>query len=323
MQHSITVHGLNFFGKVWVWFCDLVPDFVKSSFIGPANTLQLSWGKCTYSQAFPTGFRPVDLIVADDLILEVPVVFPREARPDFKSALAIELETRLPFSADELLVHASLVDEKHGEDRYSVAVVKRETVVDALEAEGIAPWRVRSIASGRDSLGRPRELVSAFAPWPSRCRKLIAALPMLLLLVTISWVSVSVPVRQNQMLIEAEKALAKETQLISKLASEELELSAGLAGEKQILSEVDGNEQVLRLFLELRRAMPDNVGVSRIEHRDEFLRVTLYAPSVLQAVEKLTQSSENWSVALDGAISSDPVTGKERASVLVTYKALG
>jgi hypothetical protein len=263
--------------------------------------------------------RPVEVVIPRDLTLRRRLRIPRQGLPDLAHAIDLLVKRETPFAADELLVHAQQ-DNRVEADQFLSFVLRMTPIIRLREALDMARIPVRAVASvafeGPEMTALGANVVAALRP-SLRIRALAQWLPILVTAIAAFLLSQGI-------LTERQSQLAAMQQRLTQRTTELESLSRRLEGDKQRNEGRDAVAELLRgvtLPYEglrwLRANLPDKLEVSHLEFADGEMRLSVRSPDILTDIESLNQGGGgSWSASVQGALTTDPSTALEMATIV-------
>lgn len=319
MSLSILTAGIGLFERICNFVVSAFPQNVIGFLSGPANQLTIGLNSVTYEPVFLSKLRLIDVFVQDELVMKLEITLPIDARSDLHSAVAFELETRLPFSMKELLILVSLVERQADWDKYEVVAVKKKSVSDAMQTKGLPKYCIRSVLAGETSGSYPRQLVSGVAPVVNKLRRIVTILPLIALLTVGFLVVQARNTAQDVVVSTLEKKIEEQAALLRNMSGRAVELVDNRTGEVAVLSQFETSSEPANSLKDFMRNAAETIEVSRFEFRNGTLRISIESQNLLDEIDALNLSMSNWSISVDGAISTNPITGRE-ASIISIVK---
>jgi hypothetical protein len=293
------------------------PNAVRGWFLGPRNLLSLSATDTEFRRP-RRRFRPTDVVVAEDMILRKVLTIPVKARSDLRAAIELLLRSQTPFETREILVGAQARRKEEGLETFDVLIVPRLAVADALRRH-----RVRRI--GRIGLDHPRgqaiDLTPALSPM-RRWTRLLWLLPLAIGFAAF-YTSLAVQAEANALRSAEVETLLGRGLAALKSASVELDgLKSQSARSELVLDSLRSTPSTVATLSTVRSVLDPNTEVVRIELREGVYRLAVKAVDALREAKRLAEAMPGWSIALDGAITNDPVTGLESAMIQFGREAI-
>jgi Tfp pilus assembly protein PilN len=188
--------------------------------------------------------------------------------------------------------------------------VPRAAIEDVLRRLRIRPrWVVPADAGDID-------MAAAFTPrWVLRAWSWI--LPLTGLIVAVAVLAYQDLAQRQAIVDELEQRAAALTTQTKALTEQEAKRQATMDGQAIVDKLVDQSpSSYLRLEV-LRQRLPAQTKIDRLDLRGAELRVTVRSKNVLADVQTLAKQP-GWISSVDGAITTDPNSGLEVATILLT-----
>lgn len=265
------------------------------------------------------GGGTVDIALAPSLFLRKAVAIPAAARRDAEGAIALQMRQSLPAGAAGLLWRARPVGTRAGWADYEVLVLKRDSLAALLRACGTEPRRV--VVAGMAGLaplidnGRRADLPQWF--W-NRAAPALTGLVLLAVLTTQGWRLAELDAQERALRAEV-SALGDRAAAARAAAEERGSAAAARVRDAARLASESGR---LAELADLTQALDDGVWLSSLAIDGGTWRLVGFAQSDISAVIASVQALP-WvaSVAPEGSIVLDPVTGEERFQLVVLATA--
>jgi len=300
---------------------DSIPRIARDLVRGPAGAVTIDALRQVKVE-MPRAFRPVDIVLEPSSALTLQIAVPADGRRDLHHAVALSIAERTPFEASEVLAHAAEQEPKHadGMRKYLVHLVPRTIVSTALADRGVRLSRVRWVLlEGCGSPGRRIDLQYSLFP-RRRVLHALVLLPLLLLVGSAAWMA-------HAELSSRQRVAAALNSEIAAILGQLREMTTALdalrsqdAGVSQVRAALDASQSAFLMLSALRQALPTGTALQRIDLHDGELRLGVKSSGVLR---DMTAFETDWSTSIEGAITTDPASGKELATVLLRPKSGG
>lgn len=288
------------------WLFAGIPERLVRLWRGPTASAEITangLGKVTGASRL----RPVSLTVAPDAMLPMRLVIPSEGRNELRHAVALAIRQDTPFEPDEVVALAVEAERGAGSETYLVHAVPKRLIADAVGKVGHLRLDRVSVAS----LHGP-DLATAMFPW-RRARPWLAALPLAVILVVMGLGAHGVLAEQQRQAagleIETAVALAQLRELSDELEGIEARATAG----KQIAAKIGAAPVAFVLLDQARHLLSSSTEVAEVELRAGELRLSLRTADALADMALFVEAG--WSAAIEGAITADPMSGREIATL--------
>lgn len=289
-----------------------VPKGLAALWRGPVITLRLEDGGG--GRGLRWSLRPIDVIVDADHLLKSRFIVPRESKRDLQSAIALFVAHKTPFEAHELLIHSSEDDASATGNAigYTLHAAPRAAVEAGLKSSGVRPKQVdRLLVDGADGV----DFAAALHPKPTWLRW-CSLLPVAVALVALGTAGA------NDLAAKADRVTSMQASVAAALtalraARSELEArKQSVDGVAEVVQLFDRTASALESLYAARELLPASVGVSRVQIGSDGTRLSIKAPSILDAV-RTTGREGLWTATVDGPILADPASGGELGTILL------
>jgi general secretion pathway protein L len=295
-----------------------VPAGVRDCLRGPVS--RISAGE-TKGRA-PSWPRPFDIVVPAGQTLTRRISIPRAARGDLAHAIELFIRHDTPFEPGEVVIHAEESPHASGDDQapYLVRLVPRQPIENALRALGGSRRRVRRILlTSRSATAAEVDIAPAFLG-PRYLRSLAAILPIGLIAIALVLLAGRELTSQQAAIAHLEATIA-ETRAAVQLANRGVEKRNELSSGQEALAKLVTQSPPVLARLELvRQALPLSTEISRIAVRGTELRLTVRSDDVLADAQLLGDAAASWESSIEGALSNDPASGREVATILLRQR---
>lgn len=293
----------------WRWLLGGVPSGLRRLAEGKLISVRLPG-----PQPKVRGQR-VRLLLEPELVLSRRLRLPVTARGELASAIRLLIETETPFGADELIVHAErLVSGSDArEAAYQVRMVPRAALLSAAAEHGVRSGQIVAIAA----VEAPDRTDFWRAAFPIRAALRWAIVGPILVGVTCG------------VLLLAEARLNRETQLailaggVSDRLTQLRETTAELKvrrderlGSAELASILSASSSAFNMLGKVRTNLPADVQVARLEFSGQTIRLSVRARDALAVARYL---GGTLSAQIDGAITIDPPSGLEQATIRIQH----
>lgn len=297
-----------------VWLSRAVPAWVKRVMAGPETLLRVGPDGAVFAGHRRSG-RPVVVELHPDLVLTTRLSLPEDARRDITEAAALRIESETPFAADEVLAVVSREPSQDGQTewRFRIDMTPSRVVNEALGAHRIHRSRVRSVSVA----GPAAPIHFPFRSRRSRiARWLLIGLPLLVVAAAISGAGLSEAQKLRTIAEATESDAARDLAALRADQSDLEAREARASGNVALEALLSKTQSALLLINELKRGMPQEIEIEKIEIAEGTVTLAIKAADVLQAVRAMNDRP-GWAAATDGTIASDPTTGEQVATVVV------
>lgn len=319
---SILVRNRSRLGELGDAALRTVPLSWRGLLRGPVT--EISLGRTAESRRRISPFRPVDLIVTLDLVLQRKMSVPKSSRQDISSAIELFLRHDTPFDPGEVGVHALELPSGPGAEQsaYMVRVLPRAVIDDAMRYFRIRRSQLRKVLIANAS-GTPDEIDLAPALFPRwRWAKWLVTIPIAVVISSICTLAFGNLAQLQTRVAELDQQVATQLAVVKSLGQQLDTLHRGSTGEAAAMDLVQGTPSSFEWFEQVRKRLPGTTEISRIEMHSGELRLSVRSPDVLADVQKLG-ASRLWSANLEGAITADPASKQDAATILLRGDAGG
>ncbi|OEO31854.1 hypothetical protein VW23_014350 [Devosia insulae DS-56] len=295
-----------------------LPPALRRLFRGPVSTLALAETPAARQRR---SRRQVDIVVHADTVLRRRIVVPLKARKEIAHAIDLFIRTETPFAPGDVLVHASEDPARPSDQQvsYTVRLLPNAALLQGLKAHKLRPGQVAGIL-----LDGVPEIDFAPALFPARrLLRWLPLVPVVLTLAALGLLGLS-ELSQRQLQIAA---------LESEIASTLTRVRAVTAEMDTARQQVSGTGAVLKLLNEtpsafltleaVRRLLPNETEVLRIDMRGAETRLAIRSPNALADAQRLGDEAANWSSSIEGPITADPSSSLELATILLRPQLVG
>lgn len=261
------------------------------------------------------GGTPVDIALSPSLFLRKLIAVPAAARRDAERAVALQMRQSLPAGAEGLLWRVRPVGTRAGKAEYEVLVLKQESLTALLHACVIEPRRVvvADLAGFAPLIDNRRRGDQPQWFW-NRAAPALAGLALAVALADQAWRLSELAAVERA--LQAEVAALTERAAAARAAAEER--GSATAARSRDEARLASESNRLAELAELTRAIDDEVWLASLSVDGQTWRLVGFAKSdiseVIAAVEALPWVA---SVAPEGSIVVDPVTGEGRFQLVV------
>ena len=257
--------------------------------------------------------RPVKVLVGPELILSRRLRLPLAGKADLKSAIRLLIETETPFRPNELIVHAERLPAPRETTQavYEIRLVPRQNLLAELAARGIRPAQITGIAD-RSTPDRTDFSRSAF---PLRAAMRWAfVVPLLIVVACVALLLGEATQRREANLAHLAAAESARLEELRRASDELDDRRQALMGTAEVVEALSASASVFNLMTLVRAALPADVQVLRLDYSDRALQVPIRAADALAIAQGL---GGTMSAKIDGAITIDPGSGLEQATIRI------
>ena len=300
---------------------DSIPKIARDLVRGPAGAVTIDALRQVKLE-MPRAFRPVDIVLQSSCALAMQIAIPADGRGDMHHAVALAVAEQTPFEASEVLAHAAEQEPMHadGMRKYLVHLVPRSIVLTALADHGVRPSRVRRVLlETQGSPGRRIDLQYSLLPHRRLLRALVL-LPLLLLFGSALWLAHTELSSRQRVAAALDAEIAATLGQLREATTTLDALKAQNAGVSQVRAALDASQSAFLMLSALRQALPTGTALQRIDLHDGDLRLGVKSGGVLR---DMTAFEPDWSISIEGAITTDPASGKELATLLLRPRTGG
>jgi hypothetical protein len=258
--------------------------------------------------------RPVDLNVTPEAILAMRLAIPTAARRDFPHAVGLAIRQDTPFEPDELLVQALEVERDAGSETYLVNAVPKRLIEDA--ARRVGHIRLGRIGAGGNGIP---DLAEAMFPW-RRPLKWLTVLPLMTIFGVAATGTYGALADLDQKAAAIGEQVAATLAELRHLSGELDAIDARAAAGRNIATTIAAVPPAFLLLERARHELPTTTEVTQAELGDGELRLSLRSEDALGDMAGFIDAG--WSAAVDGAITSDPTSGREIVVLRLSPTAL-
>ncbi|MBI4924137.1 MAG: hypothetical protein HY834_20570 [Devosia nanyangense] len=285
---------------------------------------QIDLGHAAESRPRISPFRPVDLIVTADMVLQRKVSVPKSGRQDISSAIELFLRYDTPFDPGDVVVHALELPRGPGAEQaaYMIRVLPRAAIDDALTSFRIRRSQLRKVlvAGGSDTLDEVDVAPALFPQW--RWTRWLVIIPIVVVISSICALAFGNLTQLQAKVAEFDQQVATQLAIVKSLGQQLDTLHRGSTGEATVMDLVQKTPSSFEWLEDIRRLLPGTIEISRIEMHSGELRLSVRSPDVLADVQRLG-GSHLWSSSLEGAITADPASKQDVATILLKAVAGG
>lgn len=256
---------------------------------------------------------PVRVLVGPELILKRRLRLPLAGKADLKSAIRLLIETETPFRPEELIAHAERLPapRETREAVYEIRLLPRETLLAELAARGIRSARIAGIAD-QSAPDRTDFAPSAF---PVRAALRWAfVVPLLAVIAAVAVLLAEATHRRETSLAGLAAAESDRLLELRRVSTELDDRRQALMGTAEVVAALSASASVLNLVSLVRVGLPADVQVLRLDYSDRALQVSVRATDALAVAQGL---ADTVSAKIDGAITIDPGSGLEQATIRI------
>ncbi len=295
----------------------LIPGQWREAIAGPVNQLKISPSGFAFEQP-RRRLRPTDVLVSSSLVLAKRLIVPVGARKDLPHAIDLLIRSQTPFEARELLCHATADGPvADGALTHTIHLVPRLPIEEALESAGVPRIGVRRIAMEDGPTGAV-EFVAAFRPIQRWLRLLWVIPPVMVVVALCSWTIVESGTRAQQVAI-LDGLIAQELSQL-RAASDELDALRTQAADGAVVTQAIANSvSSYRLLADIRAAIAPSVEITKVEFRENAMRLLVKADNALLLARELGDALQDRRVTTDGAITVGG-SGAEAATIVVSER---
>lgn len=263
------------------------------------------------------GRRRTRLLLGPELVLKKRLQLPFAAKGDLGPAVRLMVETETPFSPDEVLVHAERLQQAGNSEEaaYLIRIVPRAAMFAATRAQGLRPADIVAIVD-KDAPDRTDFWRSAF-PGRSAWRWSVA-LPFLVAAAALTVMVVDELGTLERQRSELGAATTDRLAQLSAAADRLEEYRQQITGGAEVSEALASSSSAYNLLGELRSALEPDTEVLRIEFAGRALSVSIRSADALATARHV---ATKLSAQIDGAITADPGTGLEVATLKVAQRA--
>lgn len=295
-----------------------LPDTVRRLIQGPAERVVLADAPKGRRQR---PFQPIDVVVNSDLVLRRRIIVPMKARKEVSHAINLFIQTETPFAPGEVLVHA-LEDAVRPSDHqvaYAVRLLPRKALQQALTAHKVEKRRIERVIVA-DAV----EVDFAPALFPARrYTRWLPALPAVLIVASLVLLGADELSLRSQRVVELETEVAQTLGRVKALTADMEAMrqqASGTAAVLALLSETPSAFSALEL---VRQLLPTTSELLRVEIRGSETRLAVRSSNALADVQRLSGVPATWASSIEGAITADPTSGLEMATILLRPRIAG
>jgi len=287
------------------WLRSGVPPSLVRLLQGPTSCL-------TLPMPDPSKIRgPIELRLAPELVLAHRYALPAAARSQLADAITLFIETETPFSRDEVLVHAERLDRRADTTgaTYQLRIVPKQALFAAIRAAGIVPARVVAIADatapGRTDFWR--------AAFPGRwLRRWLTLLPVALALACGGTVIGLDRMRNEREVAALVELTASRLPQVQRLAEAVSQRRSALATHSELAALLAHASSSFNTLQRLRAVLPAEAELVRLVTTGGDTVLTVRSPQILAVAQQLSEVAP---ARVEGAITVDPTTGRELATI--------
>lgn len=255
--------------------------------------------------------RPVRVLVGPELILSRRLRLPLAGKADLKSAIRLLIETETPFRPEELIVHAERLPAppETREAIYEIRLVPRQNLLAELTARRIRPAQIIGISDQ----GAPDRTDFSQSAFPQRAAMRWAFLvPLLIVAACLTMLLVEATQRREAHLAHLATAETGRLEELRRVSDELDDRRLALMGTAEVVEALTASDSVFNLVSLVRVGLPADVQVLRLDYGERALQVSIRAADALAVAEGLGTAM---SAKIDGAITIDPGSGLEQATI--------
>lgn len=291
---------------VWDWLRAGLPPqlvgFVRGP-VGSAGVTSRGVNNCVRAG----WLRRIDLTVTAEAFLPLRLILPRAGRNELRHAVDLSISQETPFDPNEVICQAVEIERSSESETFLVHVVPRRLIANAVKQLGPRSVGRIAIVGYEDVDLSPAVFpLRVLAPW-------LALLPILLLAIVLGTRAELALREQAQVMDTLESDASVALARLRALSDEFDALDASASGQRQVETALAGKISVLSLLERARRLISAQTEVTAVELRDGELRLSLRTNNVL--AELAIFAASGWPGTVDGAITSDPATGQENATL--------
>ncbi len=302
---SIVIADRSFVSETMRSVRSALPLTLKTLLRGPVETVavaQAPIGKRRRS------FKQVDVIVGSDAVLRRRIVVPVQARKDVAHAIDLFIRTETPFAPGDVLAHA-LEEVARPSDQqvgFTVRLLPRATLLQGLAAHNLQPRQIAQIRLD----GTP-DVDFAPALFPARrLTRWLPIVPVALTLAALGLLGLSELSQRQLVLTELETEIALTLGRVRAMTTEMDAARQQVSGTAAVLKLLEGAPSAFLSLEAIRRALPNETEVLRIDMRGAETRLAIRSPNALADAQRLAG-------AIEGPITADPASSFEMATILV------
>lgn len=296
-----------------------VIDAALSSFRGPAGRLDIGFTSSTLTTV--GRFRPIDIVIASELVLPMTVVTPKLPLADLRAAIALQIGLDTPFSPDELVGWGQIGPEDSADSVVTrCALVPRRYIEAALSRHHLRPAKIRRVLVKTGE----GEVNLRDALWPQRAalRHITRIMPLLVLIASMaSFAACSSAQRQNEV-----AALEIGLEGVSaRLARVGKDLAARRKSDEELRATLESlpglGHSLVDDIAAIRSALNPDALVTRLSGSGGSLDFTLQSRNILEDLRHLSEQLPSYALALVGPVVTMEQQGLETATIRMTARS--
>lgn len=308
---GLVIKRRSLWAQLDAWLRSSLPG-LSSALAGPSTRYVIGEG----ASAATSPFRPLEIVLPDELLLKRRLRIPRQGLPDLAHAIKLLVSRETPFDMDELLICAQEEKSAESDERLSFALhmTPVASLRQALQDARLPIRSVRSVSIA-EAGGSAIDVATALRP-SLRLTRLLPLIPIVMIAgAAVSFSQALLAERNAQVTALKQQLEAQTTQLeiVSRRLEEE---KARTASSDAVTRLVEADARLHDGLRWLRASLPETTEVLRFGFSPEALRLSVRSPDILADMETLQEQAGPCVASLDGAITADPSAGLELASIL-------
>lgn len=259
--------------------------------------------------------KPVDVAVSSDIVLRRRIVVPAKARKDVAHAIDLFIRTETPFAPGDVLVHAleELARPSDQQVGYTVRLLPKTALLQGLKAHNLRPRQIARIVLD----GTP-EVDFAEALFPARrLLRWLPAVPVALTLTALGLLGLSELSQRQLRLAELESEIGLTLGRLRIVTTEMDTARQQVSGTAAVATLLDATPSAFLTLEAIRRTLPAETELLRIELRGAETRLAIRSPNALADAQRFAGEEPKWSSSIEGPITADPASGLELATILL------
>jgi general secretion pathway protein L len=243
---------------------------------------------------------------------------PAIAEENLQQVTAFEMDRLTPFTAGQVYFDVKVLERLAAtrQIRVELALAPRkilDSIMDELVAIGWRPERV-DLEGGQDRLGH-NLLPEKFRPPQSRLPKIIT-IASAVLLFTLMFAVLGLPILMNQQLVAELQAQVKSAGKVAKEVQELRENAEKLTNENGFLLQKKRHEPVMVDMLdELTKVIPDQTSLNGLQYRERKIIIQGQSPAASSLIERMEASTYFKNTSFVSPVTKDVSNGQERFQI--------